>query len=288
MITHEITLPDGAGVLYRHADFPSRYVPARHVDVWLPPGCVPLSPWERAGVRATYPVLYMHDGQNLFLPGYSYGGVPWDVHVAATRLIETGIIPGVIIVGVWNVGDNRWGEYLPQKPADTPQGRAIAAPFSDRLPGPVCSDAYLKFLVEEVKPFIDATYRTQPDQSHTFVMGSSMGGLISLYAVSEYPRVFGGAGCVSTHWVAGENFMVDYFGAALPDPLDHKLYFDYGTHTADAAYEPFQLRMDEHLAARGYQREVNWLTRKFDGAEHSETAWRARVHLPLSFLLGGS
>ncbi len=96
------------------------------------------------------------------------------------RLIEAGVIPGVIIVGVWNVGDNRWGEYLPQKPADTPQGRAIAAPFSDHLPGPICSDAYLKFLVEEVKPCIDAIYATQPDQPHTFVMGSSMGGLISL------------------------------------------------------------------------------------------------------------
>jgi predicted alpha/beta superfamily hydrolase len=112
-----------------------------------------------------------------------------------------------------------------------------------------------------------------------------MGGLISLYAVCQYPQVFGGAGCVSTHWVAGENLMVDYFGAVLPNPIDHRLYFDYGTETADAAYEPFQLRMDQHLAARGYEREKNWITRKFDGAEHSERAWRARVHLPLEFLL---
>jgi predicted alpha/beta superfamily hydrolase len=273
----EIPLPDGRSFIRRHADFPSRYVPARDIDVWCPP--------DYTANDTHYPVLYMHDGQNLFLPGYSYGGIPWDVHVAATRLIETGVIPGVIIVGVWNVGGNRWGEYLPQQPADTPAGRAIAAQFADRFSGAVCSDAYLKFLVEEVKPFIDATYRTQPDQAHTFVMGSSMGGLISLYAVCQYPRVFGGAGCVSTHWVAGENLMVDYFGAVLPNPIDHRLYFDYGTETADAAYEPFQVRMDDHLAARGYVREKNWITRKFDGAEHSERAWRERVHIPLEFLL---
>lgn len=272
----EIPLPDGRGILQRHADFPSRYVPARHIDVWCPP--------DYAANATRYPVLYMHDGQNLFLPGQSFGGEPWAVDTAIVRLMDETKIPGVIIVGVWNV-ISRWGEYLPQKPADTPEGRAIAAQFPDRLPSTVYSDAYLKFLVEEVKPFIDATYRTQPDQAHTFVMGSSMGGLISLYAICEYPQVFGGAGCVSTHWVAGENLMVDYFGGVLPDPLDHRLYFDYGTETADAAYEPFQLRMDQHLAARGYEREKNWMTRKFDGAEHSERAWRERVHLPLEFLL---
>ena len=117
-------------------------------------------------------------------------------------------------------------------------------------------------------------------------MGSSMGGLISLYAICEYPQVFGGAGCVSTHWLAGENMLVDYFGAALPDPIDHKLYFDYGTETLDADYEPYQLRMDERLAARGYERDQNWVTRKFPGAEHSEVAWRTRVRIPLEFLLG--
>ncbi len=124
------------------------------------------------------------------------------MHVAATRLIEAGTLPGVIIVGLWNIGANRWGEYLPQKPADTPAGRAFAARFADRLPGERYSDAYLRFLVEELKPFIDAHYSTRPDQPNTFVMGSSMGGLISLYAICEYPQIFGGAGCVSTHWLA--------------------------------------------------------------------------------------
>ena len=160
----------------------------------------------------------------LFLPGYSYEGEPWAVDKAIVLLMDDGKIPGAIVVGIWNVGGNRWGEYLPQKPAETPEGRAFAARFPDRLPGELYADAYLKFLVDELKPFIDSTYRTLPDQYHTFVMGSSMGGLISLYDITEYPQVFSGAGCVSTHWVARENLMVDYFASVLSKPGKQNLF----------------------------------------------------------------
>lgn len=273
-----IAISHTPGTLLRYENLPSKFIPSRHVDVWLPPG------YDSAeGQR--FPVLYMHDGQNLFLPGYSYGGEPWAVDEAIVGLMKAGKIPGVIVVGIWNVGDNRWGEYLPQKPANTPQGREFAARFPDRLPGEMYSDSYLKFIVEELKPFIDSTYRMLSDQPNTFVMGSSMGGLISLYALTEYPQVFGGAGCVSTHWVAGENLMVDYFASVLPKPGSHKIYFDYGTETLDAAYEPFQNRMDEHMRSAGYTFGRDWLTRKFEGAAHNEPSWCERVHIPLEFLL---
>ncbi len=134
---------------------------------------------------------------------------------------------------------------------------------------------------------IDARYRSLPDQPNTFVMGSSMGGLISLYAIEQYPEVYFGAGCLSTHWIAGENLLVDYLGARLPAPADHRLYFDFGTITLDEAYEPFQIRMDGWLERAGYARGRNWTTLKFEGAAHTEAAWRARVDLPLRFLLGG-
>jgi predicted alpha/beta superfamily hydrolase len=116
-------------------------------------------------------------------------------------------------------------------------------------------------------------------------MGSSMGGLISLYAISQYPQVFFGAGCVSTHWSAGLEVLVDELAKMLPDPGTHRLYFDYGTTGVDAPYEPYQLQMDKYLRAAGYT-ESNWLTRKFEGADHNEAAWRARVKIPLEFLLG--
>ena len=263
------------GALYRHEHLASRHVAPRHVDVWCPPGY-------EAGAR--YPAIYMHDGQNLFEPALSTFGVPWGVDEALARLVAEGAIAGAIVVGIWSTPERR-REYMPERPLLAPEARALRDRFSREQGGPPMSDAYLRFLVEELKPLIDGTYRTQPERARTFVMGSSMGGLISLYALGEHPAIFGGAGCVSTHWTIGEAGLVDLMGRALPRAGAHKIYFDYGTETVDAPYEPFQQRMDARMRAAGYQPGVDWLTRKFDGADHSERAWRARVDIPLRFLL---
>jgi predicted alpha/beta superfamily hydrolase len=117
-------------------------------------------------------------------------------------------------------------------------------------------------------------------------MGSSAGAMISLYAISEHPDVFGGAACLSTHWPLGDGVLVEYFKDKLPDPATHRIYFDFGTETLDKNYEPYQLKMDAAMEHRGYRDGTNWITCKFKGAEHSEKAWRRRVHIPLEFLLG--
>lgn len=267
----------GTARLVRHAAFQSRFVAARNVDVWLPPGY-------DADATVRYPVIYMHDGQNLFDPRVSYGGVTWGIDEAMHRLIAAGKTHGAIIVGLWNNGLSRFPEYMPRKAVTAPDlGFGVG---NTRLPAAsLQSDAYLQFIVEEVKPFIDRTYRTLPDRDHTSVMGSSMGGLISAYALAEYPAVFGRAGCVSTHWPAGDGCVIDYLASHLPKPGAHRLYFDYGTATLDATYEPHQQRMDGVLRTLGYAEGTQWLTRKFPGAEHSERAWRERVDLPLEFLL---
>ncbi|MDG4562223.1 MAG: alpha/beta hydrolase-fold protein [Candidatus Competibacter sp.] len=273
-----LALSDGTGVISRHADFPSRYVAPRHVDVWCPPE-------SRAGSATRYPVVYMHDGQNLFDPALSFIGVDWGMDEAMVRLIcETGR-PGAIIVGIWN-SPLRLREYMPQKPLNASGGQRILSRFVEQTGGAPLSDGYLQFLVEELKPFIDAHYPTLSDPAHTLVMGSSMGGLISLYALIEYPDVFGGVGCLSTHWPIGEGVLVDALGAALPSAGRHRLYFDFGTETLDANYEPWQQRMDEWLRTASYREGWDWSTRKFEGAEHSERAWRERVPIPLAFLLG--
>lgn len=268
----EIKLSDGNGVIERYSDFPSRYVDVRPVDVWCPAG------YHQSPDRH-YPVLYMQDGQNLFEPTLSaYTGIDWGVDEAINQLMATGQIEGAIVVGVWNI-PARWQEYRP--PKALPPISLLA-----KRDGRAYSDNYVSFLVEEVKPFIDVHYRTRPEQAHTFIMGSSMGGLISLYALEEYPEIFGGAGCLSTHWPAGEQPLVDYLGQHLPAPGRHKLYFDYGTVELDSYYEPYQQLMDEWLQKAGYTAGQNWLTQKFEGANHSEAAWRARLHIPLRFLLG--
>jgi len=272
-----VTGPGVTGTVLRYPSLQSTHVAARNVDVWLPPS-YGKDPAKR------YPVLYMHDGQNLFDPATSYGNVDWAVDEAMTNLIDKGAVREAIVVGVWNTPKRR-EEYMPQRAV---QGNVhMNVPGADDLkPADVVSDRYLAFLVQELKPFIDASYRTLPGRADTFVMGSSMGGLISQYAMSQYPDVFGGAGCVSTHWPAGNGIALDDFAAHLPDPATHKYWFDYGTATLDASYEPYQERADAILRKAGYVEGQNWITRKFEGAEHSEKAWRLRVDQPLVFLLG--
>jgi len=155
------------------------------------------------------------------------------------------------------------------------------------------SDDYLKFIVKELKPYIDRTYATHSDRQNTFIAGSSMGGLISLYALCEYPKIFGGAACISTHWVgtfSPENNPVpqaflSYLDAKLPDPNNPKLYFDCGDQALDALYPEIQAKVDALMKSKGYS-DRNWLTRYFPGEDHSEKAWKKRLHIPLEFLLG--
>ena len=271
------------GTVDSYQAFPSAYVPARDIDVWLPPGYA-------AHPRARYPVLYLQDGQNQFDPTLSYTGVDWGVDEAMTRLIAEGRVREAIVVAVWNT-PRRLQEYMPSKavPRKPVTAESLTTGVDGFPPIPVASidsDAYLRFLVDELKPFIDTAYRTRRGRDDTFVMGSSMGGLISLYAMAEYPDVFGAAAAVSTHWPIGDGIVIDWLANHLPEHRTHRIYFDHGTETLDAAYAPYQRRMDAGMRKAGYSEGRNWITRRFDGAEHSETSWRERVEVPLVFLLG--
>ncbi|HKA54501.1 MAG TPA: alpha/beta hydrolase-fold protein, partial [Candidatus Binatia bacterium] len=265
----------------RHPGFASRYVAPRHVDVWLPP--------HYQDTSGRFPVIYMHDGQNLFDPQTSFLGVDWGIDEAMRRLTAAQRARAAIVVGIWNT-PQRSQEYMPQRPLEMSsgvqreRGQLQLGKGAARKP---LADRYLKFLLQEVKPFIDEHYRTLADRENTFMMGSSMGGLISLYAVCEYPHVVAGAGCLSPHWPARGGIVVDYLEKGLPEAGSHKLYFDYGTRTVDALYEPYQQEVDKVMRAKGYTQGEDWLTLKFEGAEHGERAWRERVHIPLEFLLGG-
>jgi len=288
-------LPEvSAGTIERIEQFDSQYFYSRNVDVWLPEGYDP---------QSSYPVVYMHDGQMLFDSTITWNNQEWGVDEVATGLIRAGQIEPPIVVGIWNKGETRHADYFPQKPFESlPQNvqDSLINAVRQESDAPVFSthirsDAYLKFLVEELKPYIDNRYATRKGQEHTFIAGSSMGGLISWYAMCEYPQVFGGAACLSTHWIGtfrSENNPIprafnEYLEKNLPNPANHKMYFDYGTETLDAAYEPYQEKVDTIMQRKGYSRE-NWKTQKFPGADHSENAWRKRLHIPLTFLLGKS
>ena len=169
--------------------------------------------------------------------------------------------------------------------------------------GPL-SDGYLKFIVRELKPRIDRNFRVHSDRANTAIMGSSMGALISLYAINEYPQLFGGAGMVSTHWplmapaegeklneadfAAVSSAFQRYLSPALAAPAAHKLYFDHGTETLDRDYARYQLRVDAIVRRRGYRPGVNWVSRNFPGHKHNEISWASRLDVPLRFLLPAS
>lgn len=261
----------------RWKNLPSQYIDPRPVDIWLPP-----SYHDQSDQR--YPVLYMHDGQNLFFKKEAFSKVNWGLVPAMNRMVKQGKIREAIIVGIWNT-EKRFQELLPWKPfTETNRGQVIYRKYQNEI-GEIYSDGYLKHLVEVLKPEIDQKFRTLPGQSDTFVMGSSMGGLISLYAICEYPQIFGGAGCVSTHWPVLKQLMINYLKNHLPDPATHKIYFDFGTEGLDADYEPYQVKVDKVMLKGGYTLGKNWITRKFEGHDHHESFWRKRVHIPLRFFL---
>jgi enterochelin esterase-like enzyme len=281
-----------AGTIKHFENFSSKFVTARNIDVWLP---------ESYSHQKKYAVWYMHDGQMLFDSSINWNKQEWGVDETMTRLMAAQKIKDCIVVGIWNTGPGRHADYLPQKPFESltaPERDSIY--FSKRTNGAsifngfkVHSDDYLKFVVSELKPFIDSSFSTKPDQAHTFIAGSSMGGLISLYAICEYPAVFGGAACLSTHW-PGIFTTVDnplpgaflqYLSTYLPSPANHRIYFDYGDATLDSMYRFYQLKADKLMLQKDFHKK-NWLTRFFPGEEHSETAWRRRLAVPAIFLLG--
>ena len=129
----------------------------------------------------------------------------------------------------------------------------------------------------------DENYKTQERQSSTYLAGSSMGGLISAYAICEYPNTFGSVACFSTHWTALNGVFIEYLKNNIPNPSNHKFYFDYGTLGLDSQYETYQIKVDSLMIAKGYEKNKSWLTKKFEGHGHNEKFWRSRFHYPFEF-----
>ncbi len=262
------------GTLVYWTDVESEFLDwSRHVEIWLPPGYDD-NPEKR------YPVLYMHDGQNLFDPRMASTGTDWGVDEAIVRLSNAGVISPVIVVGAWNTAD-RNREYSPWHQAPD----------------------YARFLIEELKPRIDAEFRTLTGPEHTAAMGSSMGGLLSYYLVTYHPEVFGACGCISTHFPLSEAVAVAYLAdpestkkpdrtpyvlrdiaAGLTAPADTRYWFDYGGKGLDARYGKTHKAVSKWLIDQGKIENVDFVVREYPEADHSEASWRARIDDPLRFL----
>lgn len=264
----------------------SRYIEKRPVDVWLPADYA-----ERAGKGERFQVLYMHDGQMLFDAATTWNKQAWHVDVALDRLMRKGQIAPTIVVAIWNRDKFRASEYFPRKVLERLAPAQRKFMLETYMEGKAQSDDYLRFLVDELKPMIDSRYATRPGRESTFVMGSSRGAVLSVYAMSEYPQVFGGAAGLSVHWIGSfeRNAAIPmatfaYLNGHLADPASHRLYLDRGTETLDAMYGPSFDFGDELIRERGYT-DANYMHRVFPGTDHSEKAWSERLEIPLLFLL---
>lgn len=261
------------GELVYWRDVPSQYLEeTRHVVTWLPPGYDPDS-------GKKYKVIYMHDGQNLFDPRLSYTNVDWGIDEAMMRGVRAGSFEPAIVVGIWNT-PRRLFEYSPWHEARQ----------------------YADFLLQELMPRVESSFNVATGPENTYAMGSSMGGLVSFFLVKEHPDVFSACGCVSSHLTWSEQMVEWFFGRdpAAADPAPYisryvaagevvpegvRLYFDYGTEGLDAAYDKPHAAVRAWLLEQGFTEGVDLKVKKFVGAGHNESSWRARVGEQLNWLL---
>jgi len=239
----------------------------RDIVVWLPPGYGLIR-----GRR--HPVVYFQDGQNIFDPITAFLGNAWHAGDRATDLIRAHRIAAPIMVGIYNTGFNRMNEYAP-----TP------AEFSG-WDGEKCKSTgdakrYAKFVVQELKPFIDAHYLTRPGPRDTAVVGSSMGGLVSLYFALWHPRVFGHVAALSPS-IWWDNRVVFQDFAKLRKKPGVRLWVDMGT--SEPGWEAIRLFRDT-LTGKGWREGDDLVCREVPGAEHTEHAWAARIGDVLEWML---
>ncbi|HOT27803.1 MAG TPA: alpha/beta hydrolase-fold protein [Candidatus Ozemobacteraceae bacterium] len=243
---------------------PSKHLPRpRDVVVLLPPSYgLPASRSRR------YPVLYLHDGGNLFDPGTSFGGVDWGVDETLDYLYRTGQMQEIIVVGIGNTAD-RMSEYTP---------------FPDPKHGGGWGDRYGRFLVEELKPDIDRRFRTRKDREGTCLGGSSLGGLISVYLGLRYRQMFGGIIAMSPSFWWAEGGIIPWTLARPFEPAATRLWVDMGTAEGEEAID-FSRRFDAALR-KAFPLFPGYRYTEIPGAAHNEASWRQRVSHPLLFLFG--
>jgi len=248
--------------LHKYEKFRSRFLRnQRDLIVYLPPGY-------HEQPRRRFPVLYMHDGQNLFDGATSFvPGMDWHVGHTADDFILTGAVQPLIIVGIYNAGKARVHEYTPTKAPRMGGGRA---------------DRYGKFLMQEVMPFIHGEYRVLSDARMTGIGGSSLGGLVSLYLGLKHSQIFGRVAALSPS-VWWNQRVMDRIAADTPVEPQPRIWLDIGTQEGPRiVHEVEEFR--DILLQKGWQLGKDIQYQRIEGAEHNEAAWAQRVGPFLQFL----
>ncbi len=255
------------GNIRRHRAFRSKILGNRRdVLVYLPPGYSIFS-------RKHFPVLYLHDGQNVFDAATSFAGVEWSVDETAQRLIRQKLIEPLIIVGVANTGADRIHEYAPTRGVIDAKAKRVK-----RSRGR--AREYGEFLIEELKPYIDRKYRTRREAEFTGLGGSSLGGLVTLAIGILFPAMFSRLVVMSPS-IWWDNFAIYRLVDMIEGKPALKIWLDTGT--AEPGWEQGRLLRDR-LIEKGWRLNVDLKYLEAKGAGHSESAWAERVEPALRFL----
>lgn len=248
--------------LVKHEQFASRFLRnKRDLIVYLPPGY-------DAHLARSFPILYLHDGQNLFDGATSFiPGMDWHVGQTADAYIQDGRVEPLIIVGIYNAGKQRLGEYTPTRMPRLGGGRA---------------NRYAKFLLEEVRPFVNRLYRAQQATENTGIGGSSLGGLVSLYLGLQRPQTFGKIAALSPSVWWNERVLLRFAVSSPVQPLP-RIWLDIGTREGPRIVDDVE-RFRDILIHKGWQVGKDLHYQRVDGAEHNEAAWAKRVGPFLEFL----
>jgi len=254
-----------SGQLRKHEKFRSRFLRnQRDLIVYTPPGY-------REELARRYPVLYLHDGQNLFDGATSFiPGQDWHVGQTADQCINAGTVEPLIIVGMYNT-KARVREYTPTHVPKLGGGRA---------------DRYAKFLIEEVKPLIEREYRTLSGPKRTGIGGSSLGGLVSLYLGLKHPATFGKIAALSPS-VWWNQLVIHRFVRSMHVESRPRIWLDIGTREGPRTVQDVE-RFRDVLAEKGWRLGDDLHYERVEGAEHNEAAWAQRVRPFLQFLYPGA
>jgi predicted alpha/beta superfamily hydrolase len=250
------------GQLCKHEKYRSRFLPGtRDLIIYLP-AMYGRSP------HARFSVLYLQDGQNLFDGATSFiPGMDWHVKETADYLIARGAIQPLVIVGIYNTGKRRLGEYTPSRDKKLGGGKA---------------DRYGRMLIEEIKPFIESEYRTLSGPAHTGLGGSSLGGLLTIYLGLRFAHIFGKLAVLSPSVWWNQRWILNFVARA---PLQERprIWLDTGTSEGGRSMENVE-KLRDVLVQRGWLQGRDLHFEEIPGAHHNEAAWAQRVGPFLQFL----
>jgi len=263
-VTHATAQPPAPHPRLRlHRAFHSRHLPTdRDIIVYLPPD------YDDHPDR-TYPVLYMHDGQNLFDPSTAFAGRTWQVREHADAAIEAGEVEPLIIVGIYNTGDRRLAEYTHER--DWQRGGGEAAKYG-------------RLIVDDLMPFIARSYRIREGRAFTGLGGSSLGGLVTLYLGLRHPQHFGKLAVLSPSVWWNHKSILGYLNERAPEIWERpRLWLDVGDGEGRRTVQDVD-QLARRLKANGWAEGDTLHVERFPSLTHDEPSWAARVRPMLRFL----